>query len=117
MKKILFIILAVFSLVCFSACNNDDNKGGGGDNNKPSDPTPTQVTEVISDKKAQYLIFMVEGSEIAKMVVVETDTYEELKDYFPTIPEKEDSICYWEEKEVYSEDQNEIYINAYYQMK
>lgn len=44
--------------------------------------------------------------------------YENLEPYFPTVPEKESFVGYWEDiDEVYFSTQKEIYINAYYVKK
>ena len=110
MKKIITLILTVLTLVCLTAC-------GGGSESEPTPPNTDPGHSVVQDTKAHYLIFMVENIEIERMLVVSTDTYENLQAYFPTIPEKEGYNSYWEEKEVYSSTQNEIYINAYYTKK
>ena len=69
-------------------------------------------------KEEHYLVFYVENLEIAKMYVTEDDTYESLKPYFPTIPEKDGFTGAWEKVEsVYSEKDKEITINAYYTKK
>ena len=60
---------------------------------------------------------MVENIEIERMLVVSTNTFENLQVYFPTIPEKEGYNSYWEETVVYSDTQKEVYINAYYTKK
>jgi hypothetical protein len=58
---------------------------------------------------------MADGQEVAKIVVVSTDTYDNLEPYFPTIPKKEGYNSYWEDIDaVYLDSQKAIYINAYY---
>lgn len=62
---------------------------------------------------------MADGKEVARMLVVSTDMYEDLEPYFPTIEEKDGYICYWDDNvvEVYSPSQKEIRIVAYYAKK
>ncbi len=58
---------------------------------------------------------MAGGEKIARMLVVSNDNYEILEPYFPTAPDKDWFVGYWENiEEVYSSTQKEIYINAYY---
>ena len=98
MKKLLSIILLVLAMsVGLCACG--DNK---------------EDEETVTDKDAHYICFMVENGELGQMLVLPTDTYDALSVYFPLIPEKEGYTSYWEEKEVYSESEKIIYINAYY---
>ena len=108
MKKILALLLAVLTLFCLCSCDGEE-----------SEPTPTPPNtdpghSVVQDTEAHYLIFMVENIEIERMLVVSTDTFENLQAYFPTIPEKAGYNSYWEETVVYSDTQKEVYINAYY---
>lgn len=110
MKKrfiVLFLIMVV-TMCCFSACGD-----------KKEDPVnPNPGYDVVNDKEAHYLIFMIQATEIARMLVVSTDTYENLEAYFPTIPEEDGYTGYWEElSAVYSSTEKEIYINAYYVKK
>ena len=109
MKKILALLLAVLTLVCLCSC--------GGDEPEPTPPNTDPGHSVVQDAEAHYLVFKVEDIEIEKMLVVSTDTYENLEAYFPTIPAKEGFNAYWEEVAVYSDTQNTIYINAYYVRK
>lgn len=111
MKKrflaVLFVVISV--LCCMTACDKKDD-----DSTKPK-PNPNPGYDVVEDNEAHYLIFMVEANEVEKMLVVSTDNYENLEPYFPTVPEKEGFVGYWEDiDEVYSSTQKEIYINAYY---
>ena len=68
------------------------------------------------DKETHYISFEVEGSEIAKMVTVPTDTYASLKPFFPKIPKKDGfARSEWEVIDsVYSEKELVITISAYY---
>lgn len=105
MKKFLLILLTLLVCVCsfvgISACSKDDEEDSG--------------YGIVEDDEAHYLVFLVESSTLATMHVISTDTYESLKPYFPLIPEREGYIGEWEViDEVYSEDTNYIYINAYY---
>ena len=109
MKKIISIIFACLTLCCLCSC--------GGEEPTSTPPSSDPGHSVVQDTEAHYLIFMVENIEIEKMLVVSTDTFAELQAYFPTIPEKEGYNSYWEEKEIYSNEQKEIYINAYYVKK
>ena len=110
MKKILVVLLAVLTLFCLCSC--------GGKEPEPTPPNTDPGHGVIKeDADAHYLIFMVENIEIERMLVVSTDTFENLQAYFPTIPEKEGYNSYWEETVVYSDLQKEVYINAYYTKK
>ncbi len=110
-KRFLAILLVVISvLCCMTACGKKD------DDSTKSNPNPGY--DVVEDNEAHYLIFMVEANEVEKMLVVSTDNYENLEPYFPTVPEKEGFVGYWEDiDEVYSSTQREIYINAYYVKK
>ena len=103
MKKCILLFMAVLSLFCLCSCTPDNGP-------VTSDPE----YDIISDDEAHYLVFKIDEIEVAKILVVETDTYESLLPYFPTIPEKEGKESYWETIEIYSEDQKVIYINAYY---
>ena len=109
MKKILALLLAVLTLFCLCSC--------GGEEPEPTPPDTDPGHSVVQDAEAHYLIFMVENIEIERMLVVSTDTFENLQAYFPTIPEKAGYNSYWEETVVYSESQKEVYINAYYVKK
>ena len=109
MKKILALLLAVLTLFCLCSC------GGEEPESTPPDTDPGH--SVVQDTEAHYLIFMVENIEIERMLVVSTDTFENLQAYFPTSPEKAGYNSYWEETVVYSETQKEVYINAYYVKK
>ena len=109
MKKILALLLAVLTLFCLCSC--------GGEEPEPTPPDTDPGHSVVQDAEAHYLIFMVENIEIERMLVVSTDTFENLQAYFPTIPEKVGYNSYWEETVVYSESQKEVYINAYYTKK
>jgi len=106
MKKILALLLAVLTLFCLGSC--------GGEELEPTPPDTDPGHSVVQDLEAHYLIFMVENIEIERMLVVSTDTFENLQAYFPTIPEKAGYNSYWEETIVYSDTQKEVYINAYY---
>lgn len=104
----LFLIIAV-AMCCFSACGDKEED--------PVNPKPGYDV-VEDDNEAHYLIFMVEAIEVEKMLVVSTDTYENLEAYFPTVPEKDGYIGYWEDlRYVYLSTEKEIYINAYYVKK
>lgn len=110
-KRFLAILLVVISMFCcLTAC------GKGKADSSGSSPNPGY--DVVEDNEAHYLIFMVEANEVEKMLVVSTDNYENLEPYFPTVPEKEGFVGYWEDiDEVYSSSQKDIYINAYYVKK
>ena len=126
MKKILSIVFSLFLSFSLMACN---------DNNIPSNPIDlsdimpeesselslSEEYEINSDNKDEivhYLSFEIEGMEVAKIVVLPTDTYDTLKPYFPTIPEKEGYEGYWEKIDnVYSEDSSVVVIVAYYRKK
>ncbi|MDY6394583.1 MAG: hypothetical protein SPL07_07135, partial [Bacteroidales bacterium] len=99
MKKIIILFLLILVLGSLYACNSENNTDPG--------------HNVVKDKEAHYLVFVVENIEIEKMLVVETDTFENLQVYFPVIPEREGYTSYWEEKAIYSSTQKEVYINAY----
>ena len=120
-KNILLMLIIVLSLSMLFSCgstNVPSVPSAPPDSGKPSDPTtPPPSYGVVDDEEAHYLIFKVEDIEIEKMLVVSTDTYENLEAYFPTIPVKEGFNAYWEEVAVYSDTQNTIYINAYYVRK
>ena len=105
MKKFLIILLALVACVfCFTGCFGEK---------KEPDATPDD--EIVTDTNAHYLIFVQEGAELEKMLVLPTDTYASLLPYFPLINEKEGYTASWEViSEVYSATLNEIYINAYY---
>lgn len=113
MKKILAMLLAVLTLFCLCSC--------GGEEPEPTPPDTDPGHSVVQDTEAHYLVFMVgEGQsakEVGRMLVVSTDTFENLEPYFPTIPEKAGYNSYWEETVVYAETQKEVYINAYYVKK
>ena len=114
-KNILIMLILVLSLGMLFSCGSTDIPD---EPTTPSDPTtPPPSYGVVDDEEAHYLIFKVEDIEIEKMLVVSTDTYENLEAYFPTIPAKEGFNAYWEEVAVYSDTQNTIYINAYYARK
>lgn len=59
----------------------------------------------IDDKKTgtHYLVFIVDDTEILKMVVLKGETYEDLCPYFPTVPHKEGYIGYWDGDYNYTE--------------
>ncbi len=105
---VFFSIVAFFS-ICLFSCNSSNHDSNTTNNNSGH--------SVVQDSEAHYLIFMVDTVEIEKMLVVPSDTFENIQDYFPTIPEREGYNSYWEEIEVYSDTQKEIYINAYYTKK
>ena len=106
MKKYILICFLTLIIVCMTACGIDDKN----DSTPTSTPEPTHA--VVTDDDAHYLIFLIQDIPVAKILVTETDTYDELKNYFPTIPEKEGYSYHWEKKEVYSSGNKEIYINA-----
>ena len=120
-KNILLMLIIVLSLSLLFSCGSTDIPDvptTPSDPTTPSEPTtPPPSYGVVDDEEAHYLIFKVEDIEIEKMLVVSTDTYENLEAYFPTIPAKEGFNAYWEEVAVYSDTQNTIYINAYYVRK
>ena len=107
-KRFLAILLVVISvLCCMTACGKKDD-----DSTKPN---PNPGYDVVEGKGAHDRIVVVEANEVEKMLVVSADNYENLEPYFPTVPEKEGFVGYWEDvDEVYSSTQKEIYINAYY---
>ena len=112
MKKFLsvfLLVLAVLACLSFTACGDPEPE-------QTPDDTPTGG-ETTTDEAAHYLHLIVDGNELAVLLVLNTDTYEELSIYFPLIPEEEGYTSYWEEKEVYSETENEIYLYAYYVKK
>lgn len=110
MKKILALLLAVLTLFCLCSC--------GGEEPEPTPPDTDPGHSVVQDAEAHYVVFLLEGKvELERMLVVSTDTFENLEPYFPTIPEKAGYNSYWEETVVYAETQKEVYINAYYVKK
>ena len=126
MKKILLTIVAALFLI--TAC---------GGNNSPSAATPTnpgslsssqldESSEISQDPDtgdydkiyenyAHFLLFEVDGVEIARMLTIPTDTYDSLAPFFPTIPEQQGFIGYWERVDkVYDSNVRLISIVAYY---
>lgn len=84
------------------------------------------TVEIKNDiEKTHYLKFIENNSEILRMVVLKTDTYETLLPYFPTLTEEEGYIKYWDgnyqyttythenQFKVYDEDDLIIDIYAY----
>ena len=53
MKKLLFIVAAMFAAVSFSSCDKDDDNGGGSDFARPALPDPNDVCSCMDD-----LVFM-----------------------------------------------------------
>lgn len=105
--KLSLILLLLVALLCYCCAGCGDEP--------PEDPSYDDPgTSVVDPDKAHYLIFMVDGTEIAKMLVTEADTYESLEPYFPTIPEKDGYTSYWETVTVYDAKTENVYINAYY---
>ena len=107
MKKIISIIFACLTLFCLCSC--------GGEEPTSTPPSSEPGHSVVQDTEAHYLIFInPSGSEIGRMLVVSTDTFDSLQVYFPTIPEKDGYVAYWEEKEVYDTSKKEVYIKYDY---
>lgn len=76
---------------------------------------PADYGKIDNLDYVHYLSFEVDGIEIAKMMTIPTDTYDSLKPYFPTIPEKIGYTGEWEKLDnVYLEDEIVITIVAYY---
>ena len=74
--------------------------------------------EVEGSENIHYLIFEVDGVEVARIIVLPTDTYDSLEPYFPTIKEKTGYDSFWERvDEVYVEGVKSIVISAYYYKK
>ena len=134
MKRTILIFICLFLLLSICACgrNNIDtpdlpsNNDSTGDNtgndseNQTENPDDGQYTRVDDSSEhidlIHYLSFEIEGTEVAKILVMSTDTYDSLKEYFPTIPEKDGFLGNWEKIDyVYSEDELIITICAYYQ--
>lgn len=49
MKKLLFIVAAMFAAVSFSSCDKDDDNGGGSDFARPALPDPDDVCSCMDD--------------------------------------------------------------------
>ena len=127
MKKICFILTLIFILTLCS-CDTPavnvptvpDNPIQGGEQTPTEPETPEGEYGKVDDNSDQvdvihYLSFEVEGVEIAKLFVMNTDTYDALKPYFPTVPEKDGYVGEWEKLDyVYDENEVVITISAYY---
>lgn len=83
--------------------------GGGGQTDKT-----LEVNIDDSNDEIHYLIFKDNNIEVAKMVVLPTDTYDDLEPYFPTIPfEDGKPVSYWEKDiVVYQRKNKNVVINA-----
>ncbi len=121
MKRAIILILSAIMMVAscaiLVAC--------GEDNTSSSNQNPTEQKNPIygfeDSDNYHYLVFKVKENEIARMLVVEGDTYEDLEPYFPLIDAEEDVTSddgkayyfVWEKLDkVYDENKKEIKINA-----
>ena len=89
MKKTKIIsALALASLISFgvSSCNSS-----GGSSQKSDD-----ISIVESDNETHFLRFMENNAEIARLVVLENETYNDLLPYFPTLTEEPGYVKYWD---------------------
>lgn len=96
MKKTKFIsALALASLLSFglSSCNSSD-----GSSQKSDD-----INIVESDNETHFLRFMENNAEIARLVVLENETYNDLLPYFPTLTEEPGYIKYWDGDYTYTD--------------
>ena len=129
MKKIIKLLFAVFSLFLFGCTEQPQMSLSVPENIDNISTTDNSTTEFNTDTgsygkttddiekidEIHYLSFEVEGVEIAKIIVMPTDTYESLFPYFPTVPEKKGYTGEWEKLDyVYSEDEIVITILVYY---
>lgn len=122
MKKYYFLVIGalMFSLL---SCGNSSSLETSNNSSNKSDLSynsnsiydPADYGKIDNLDYVHYLSFEVDGIEIAKMMTIPTDTYDSLKPYFPTIPEKIGYSGEWEKLDnVYLEDEIVITIVAYY---
>ena len=109
MKKTKFIsALALASFLSFgvSSCNSS-----GGSSQKSDD-----INIVESNNETHFLRFMENNAEIARLVVLENETYNDLLPYFPTLDEEPGYIKYWDGNYTYTdysmENQFKIYDSS-----
>lgn len=101
-------IVAILLLLCccvsvLVACGDKNTK-------------PVEVSQ--DDKSTHYLVFKQNGNEIFRMVVLEGETYEDLRPFFPTLPEDDQYIYYWPESAtVWSDKELVQVINAVIEKK
>lgn len=81
-----------------------------------ADKKPVQVSQ--DDKSTHYLVFKQNGNEIFRMVVLKGETYEDLRPFFPTLPEDDQYRYHWPEKAtVWSDKELVLVINAVVEKK
>ena len=103
MKRFLAVLLAVTAFGCITtltACKKENED-------------PVSISK--DDRSTHYLILKKNGNEIFRMVVLETDTYESLRPFFPTIPEDEDdenSYAWPETARIWDDKELEMIVNA-----
>lgn len=100
--------------------NEENNEEGNAENGNSKEKGPVPVTGYEAEEryadKEHFLSFYCEDKLIVKMRVLDSDTYESLKPFFPTIPEKEGYTAYWEKPTtVYDKSNKNIRIDAVYE--
>lgn len=124
MKKFLSLLLlsSIFTLASCGGGNDIDadisvptNNGSSTDTGEVSQDPDDGVYDKLFEYYAHFLVFEVDGSEIARMLTLPTDTYDSLAPYFPAIPEQIGYDSYWERIDnVYEPNVRLITIVAYY---
>ena len=77
---------------------------------------PIEVSQ--DDKSTHYLVFKQNGNEILRLVVLEGETYEDLRPFFPTLTEDDQYRCFWPENAtVWDAKEKVLEINAVYEKK
>lgn len=121
MKKHYSIVIGILAINLLSCGNSNSletsNSSEKSDSSYNSDSLydSADYGKIDNLDYVHYLSFEVDGIEIAKMMTIPTDTYDSLKPYFPTIPEKNGYSGEWEKLDnVYLEEETVITIVAYY---
>lgn len=89
-KNISLVFCSMFILI---ACGKND----------VSLENEKDIEIVLNDSDTHYIKFMENNAEVLRIVVLEGETYEDLKPYFPTLTAEEGYIKYWDGDYKYTE--------------
>lgn len=84
--KLFTVLLSAFCLFGMNSCADDEQYS---ENNQ-------EIEIVKSEEDIHYLKFIENNVEILRIVVLENETYEDIRPFFPTLTEEEGYIKYWD---------------------